>query len=123
AANALAEDGGDLLVVEHRGRRTGRRIGRCAGQWRRRRRRRVLWPGLRRRGRGPRWRLGGVPRVGWSRCPLRQGLVMGTARRDQGDRDDSKKYRTDTHQCSPPCTPTRNLNATAALGFLRTDDI
>jgi hypothetical protein len=39
---------------------------------------------------------------------------MDTARRDQGDRDDSGKCRTDTHQCSPPCTPTRNVNATAA---------
>src|SRR5262249_103332 len=37
--------------------------------------------------------------------------------RDQGDRDGSGKYRTDTHQCFPPCTPTRNVNATAALGF------
>ena len=32
AANALAEDGGDLLVVEHHRRSAGRRIGRGAGR-------------------------------------------------------------------------------------------
>src|SRR5215831_16413936 len=110
AANALAEDGGDLLVVEYRCWRAGRRIGRCGGRWRRRRRWRVLRPGLPRRRRRPLRRLRDLP---W----LRQAVVMDTARRDQGDRDGSGKYRTDTHQCFPPCTPTRNVNATAALGF------
>src|SRR5262249_34534742 len=106
AANALAEDGGDLLVVEYRGRRAGRRIGRCGGRWRRRRRRRVLRPDLPRR-----WQR---PGLRWPRCPLRQAVVMDTARRDQGDRNGSRKCRTDTHQCSPPCTPTQNVNATVA---------
>src|SRR5262245_32033315 len=53
AANALAEDGGDLLVVEYRRRRAGRRIGRCGGRWRWRRRWRVLRPDLPRRWRRP----------------------------------------------------------------------
>src|SRR5262249_22073606 len=100
AANALAEDGGDLLVVKYRRRRAGRRIGRCDGG---RRRWRVLGPDLPRRRRRSLRRLRDLPRLSWSRCPLRQALAMDTARRDQGDRDGSGKYRTDTHQCSPPC--------------------
>src|SRR5262245_6956719 len=114
AANALAEDGGDLLVVEYRGWRAGRRIGRCGGRWRRRRRRRVLRPDLPRRWRRPLRRLRELPRLSWPRCPLRQAVVMDTARRDQGDRNGSRKCRTDTHQCYPPCTPTQNVNATVA---------
>src|SRR5262249_4031427 len=115
AANALAEDGGDLLVVEYRRRRAGRRIGRCGGRWRRRRR--VLRPDLPRRPRRALPRLRELPPLGWSRSPPLAACARDTARRDQGGRDGSKKYRTDTHQCSPPCTPTRNVNATAALGF------
>src|SRR5262245_28059570 len=114
AANALAEDGGDLLVVEYRRRRAGGGIGGGGGG---RRRRRILRPDLPRR----RWRsfrrLRELPRLSWSCCPLRQAVAMDTSCRDQGDRNDSRKYQTDTHQCSPPCTPTRNLNATAAPRF------
>src|SRR5262245_32950325 len=118
AANALAEDGGDLLVVEDRRRRAGGGVGgRGGGRWGRRRRCRILRPDLYRRPRRSLRRLRELPRLSWSRCPLRQAIAMDTRCRDQRNRNDSGKYQTDTHQCSPPCAPTRNLNATAALRF------
>src|SRR5262249_36864399 len=118
AANALAEDGGDLLVVEDRRRRAGGGVwGRGGGRWGRRRPCRVLRPDLSRRRRRSLPRLRGLPPLSWSRCPLRPAPPLDTPRRDQRNRNDSGKYQTDTHQCSPPCAPTRNLNATAALRF------
>jgi hypothetical protein len=62
-----------------------------------------------------------LPRLSRSRCSVRQArtVAMDTPCRDQRDRDDDDgNSETDAHKCSPPCTPTRNVNVNAASRFL-----
>src|SRR5262249_7513996 len=101
AAHALAEDRGDLLIVENHRRGAGR-----GGRWRGRSRWRISRFRLLRRRRRLLRRLRELPRLSRSRSSLRQprphGMEPGC--RDQRDRGHNGKYWTDTHQVLSPRT-------------------